>query len=538
MDLPSDLKHLFLAWLEEERVKAEKFSTHLASVYSRGVDNIRASQTVFQHPKQLGSVQGVGPKTVALISARLSKYCDENGYKTVEESVKASEDKARDAAGNEEEAENPTNSKKRKPRKSDGNAMKKKTKKQYVPAKRSGGYAILITLHSFDRRRSGMTKSEIISEAAQFCESSFDPNPATGQFYSAWQSMKTLLNKELVVSNGRPARFSLTEEGSQIAETLCLEDTPKRLLKDVAPPFPILQELEVPDRPFTVWNSGDFSVVLLLDNREIKSKDNRGFFGNTLQRMGVTNETRALSIGDAVWIAKHNETGKEAILDFILERKRLDDLLMSIRDGRFLEQKSRLSRTGIDHVYYLIEEQSSRDVSFMGDSLQTAISATITNSKFHVKRTADAEETAHFLRDLTGLIVEYYKDKSLAVMQLQNLNSQSEYARRLEFHRSRLAEDTKCAHSFETLQVILSKSDMATVGEMFIRMLMAIKGVSLDKAVVIQRRYGTPLKLVDEYERYTGDGRKMLLDEFKGEVGNKKIGPVLSDKIWQVWGGV
>lgn len=57
---------------------------------------------------------------------------------------------------------------------------------------------------------------------------------------------------------------------------------------------------------------------------------------------------RSLDLGDALWIAKrrHNsdsvrrlDEDDEIVLDWIVERKRLDDLVGSIKDGRFREQK-------------------------------------------------------------------------------------------------------------------------------------------------------------------------------------------------------
>ena len=47
-------------------------------------------------------------------------------------------------------------------------------------------------------------------------------------------------------------------------------------------------------------------------------------------------------------------------MDFIVERKRMDDLASSICDGRFREQKHRLKQSGLGHVIYLIEEYGAR----------------------------------------------------------------------------------------------------------------------------------------------------------------------------------
>ncbi|GMP41255.1 hypothetical protein CsSME_00011419 [Camellia sinensis var. sinensis] len=51
---------------------------------------------------------------------------------------------------------------------------------------------------------------------------------------------------------------------------------------------------------------------------------------------------RRLPVGDGIWIARHKHLGSEYILDFIVERKNVDDLRCSIRDNRYRDQKLRL----------------------------------------------------------------------------------------------------------------------------------------------------------------------------------------------------
>ena len=47
-----------------------------------------------------------------------------------------------------------------------------------------------------------------------------------------------------------------------------------------------------------------------------------------------------LNVGDFTWIARHKSSNYEdIILNYIVERKRMDDLCSSILDGRYKEQK-------------------------------------------------------------------------------------------------------------------------------------------------------------------------------------------------------
>jgi len=58
-----------------------------------------------------------------------------------------------------------------------------------------------------------------------------------------------------------------------------------------------------------------------------------------LEGYKVNFEVRRLKVGDFSWVARDNVTNKELLLPFIVERKRMDDLGSSIKDGRFHEQK-------------------------------------------------------------------------------------------------------------------------------------------------------------------------------------------------------
>ena len=136
----------------------------------------------------------------------------------------------------------------------------------------------------------------------------------------------------------------------------------QRLSSHVPPPTAIDQQLErfldkgtgsnvanidddepgaVFELPFTsiVYPSNSYDIIFILDSREVKSTKHREYIQEALIRSAVPVERRALELGDMFWIARHRETKQEIALDFIIERKRLDDLVNSIKDGRFHEQK-------------------------------------------------------------------------------------------------------------------------------------------------------------------------------------------------------
>lgn len=69
-------------------------------------------------------------------------------------------------------------------------------------------------------------------------------------------------------------------------------------------------------------------------------------------------------------------------------------------------------------------------------------------------------------------------------------------------------------------------------------MLMCTRGVSGDKALAIQKQWGTPRALVEAFETCAGGKeRDGLVDGRLGAVvGRGKVGRVLGAKVADVWG--
>jgi crossover junction endonuclease MUS81 len=294
--------------------------------------------------------------------------------------------------------------------------------KAYIPRYRSGAWAILRALDSLPGDP-GVTKPDIIREAQQYCETSFDV-PLQNKYYTAWNSMKTLLEKGYVYQDRSSARYCLTEEGEQIAKGLAFASegynpgddgrvqkrrrsdestevtlpndwsvlglpqreagesrefgrTTSNLSLNAAPRISLrrssvsqgdLPMLGLPERGSglsrelgrTVSNvstnaattvpsqvpsnvsekvirAGSYTIQFIMDNREVHSRVDRERLEREIGQGGIDYAVRTLDIGDALWIAKSGS--EEYVLDYIVERKRMDDLVNSIQDGRFHEQK-------------------------------------------------------------------------------------------------------------------------------------------------------------------------------------------------------
>lgn len=70
-----------------------------------------------------------------------------------------------------------------------------------------------------------------------------------------------------------------------------------------------------------------------------------------LSELGTLFELRHLKVSDFTWVCRDRATGRELVLPYIVERKRMDDLAKSIRDGRFHEQKVKHMVSILRHLY-------------------------------------------------------------------------------------------------------------------------------------------------------------------------------------------
>lgn len=122
----------------------------------------------------------------------------------------------------------------------------------------------------------------------------------------------------------------------------------------------------------------------------------------------LKHEYRSLKVGDFAWIAKHGD--QELVLPFIVERKRMDDLGASIKDGRFHEQKFRLHKCGIDNIIYMVENYGqNRHVGLPIQHLMQAIANTRVQDEFIVHVTDSLTNSARFLAMLTKRLTIRYE---------------------------------------------------------------------------------------------------------------------------------
>ncbi|TEY59363.1 hypothetical protein BOTCAL_0194g00010 [Botryotinia calthae] len=317
---------LLLKWLEEWVVEAQERGYKSLPTVKKARDSMKACPMRFDHPSEAVCLNGLGEGLAKRLTDSLEKYCDEMGIAMPKKPRGKKRKSVAVDDGGDSVTPSPSPKKARKP-------------KPYVPKLRSGAYAIILALGTQPRNsRIGITKEEIIAIAEPFCDTSFTQTRPS-EFFTAWNSMKTLINKDFVYTKKNPAsRYYLTDEGWDLADTIKASGDPTLgrahdFQPVIAGPSNTgarnrdndsdseLEEIDSPSRPSSQSNlnipdipngettsiptfepiilrPGTFTVELILDNREVASKKDRDGIPNQLTSMGVPHSVRALPLGD------------------------------------------------------------------------------------------------------------------------------------------------------------------------------------------------------------------------------------------------
>ena len=235
--------------------------------------------------------------------------------------------------------------------------------------------------------------------------------------------------------------------------------------------------------------------------------------------MGVASEVRNLSVGDMIWIGI-TDTGVELVLDYVVERKAIDDLCSSIIDGRYVEQKYRLQRSNFKKVIYLLEGNTNQmfcrtgasRTSFTAPTLHKALCSTQICAGFKTHQTKDLNETATFLRRTTAMLKRKYV-----------------HSNENKVYFARDAFDTYSEYHTNN-----AKTGELSVQDLFAKQLLQITGCSPDRVFAIVQRYPTLPALYDAFKEDSGSANSLLADIVCGEK-QRKLGPVLAKRICQVY---
>ncbi|KAH7376289.1 crossover junction endonuclease MUS81 [Plectosphaerella cucumerina] len=557
---------MLLDWVKEWLDTARERSSKGVTTYRTAYESLKACPITFQHPRQLTSLKGFGDKLTTRLTDMMKKHCEQNGLPMPKDPRQAKSARAAAAGGAD-----------------DANGQPKKATrkaKPYVPAYRSGAYALVLALATLDEHGAAtLTKAELIELAQEHCDASFTAPSDPTKFYTAWNSMKTLVDKDYVTEKGRPLRrYALTDEGWEVAKRIRQTASsgavptglPPSTAASAGPSGPdprprssfanvvadgavVTDDSSLPSITPIRLDPGTFTVQLLLDVREVRAKTDRDYMQQELAKKGVQPIMRSLELGDAQWVAVPNDPSAlarlgaddgatEVVLDWIVERKRLDDLVSSIKDGRFHEQKFRLGRSGVRNVVYIIED-IALDAAHLGryeEAVQSAIAATQVVNGYFVKKTLKMDDTIRYLARMTATLKRLVEPKPLFIIPTRAITAKN-YLPLLRHLRAR--EPGRAYHiTYPAFASLASKSDMMTLRDVFLKMLMTTRGVTGEKALEIQKHWRTPHDFVKAFEACgPGDaGRKrkhdMVANATSALVGRKKIAKAVSQRIAEVWG--
>lgn len=257
-----------------------------------------------------------------------------------------------------------------------------------------------------------------------------------------------------------------------------------------------------------------YEVILILDDREQFASHGsrpRKIVENICKQFKIKIEIRRLPVGDGIWIARHKELNSEYVLDFIVERKNIDDLRCSIRDNRYKEQKLRLLRCGLKKLIYLVEGDPNS--SEAAESIKTACFTTEILEGFDVQRTSGLGDTLRKYAYLTRSMSKYYNSYWL----VDN------------------SKGASICPAFEEFNRRCQNLDKMTVSDVFAVQLMQVPQVTEEVALAILDLYPTLFSLARAYSILEGDISAQ--EEMLRKQSNNMVSAIASRKIYQfVWG--
>ncbi|XP_047056149.1 crossover junction endonuclease MUS81-like [Lolium rigidum] len=226
-----------------------------------------------------------------------------------------------------------------------------------------------------------------------------------------------------------------------------------------------------------------YKVVLILDDRETLGKrSTRKFVHNIHSQFKIPVEMKRLPVGDAIWIARHKVLDTEYVLDFIVERKNVDDLVDSIRDNRYKDQKLRMQKCGLRKLIYLVEGDPNTADSV--ESVKTACFTTEILERFDVQRTTGYPDTERRYGRLTLSIIDYYSANF-----------------------STAADTSRVCMTYDEFVKRCSDLEKVTVSDIFALQLMQVPQATEEAVLAVTSLYPTLLSLAQAYAMLDGDRR-------------------------------
>ena len=251
-------------------------------------------------------------------------------------------------------------------------------------------------------------------------------------------------------------------------------------------------------------------MIIKVDNREqelLKQINQLVLFTPSFKQLKV--EVASLPLGDII-ISDDNED------KIIIERKCLNDLLASIKDGRYEEQSYRLN--GLEHhnhnIYYMIEGDVNKMNRFKDNKIDklTLYSAVVSLNYFKgfsVMRTFSVEESAVFICNTASKLSKsetsgkkaYFENNKLHIKQSVNLDVTNENEPSEQAGGEKIIIETEQSDKDYINVVKKVKKENITPDNIAEIMLCQIPGISSVTAIAIMDKFKTIPNLIQEVQQ-------------------------------------
>lgn len=239
------------------------------------------------------------------------------------------------------------------------------------------------------------------------------------------------------------------------------------------------------------------SIELIIDYREDK-------LIKLLDEKTIEYKTSNLELGDIIF--KYNKNDNQ-LLEIIIERKEINDLISSIKDKRYKEQKQRLLaniKPIETQVVYLIEGYSSkirnpRDIKMYQGSLLSMLF----RDNIKLLHTEDLDDTADIIERLYNRlkknIKDFIGDIDFTPIQYKGGNDKDDNTIVESNIETKTIDITMKGSSYLETRVKKKKSDNITPENCSILMLTYLPGISSQLAIEILKHFDNKISVLLNY---------------------------------------
>ena len=289
--------------------------------------------------------------------------------------------------------------------------------------------------------------------------------------------------------------------------------------------------------------------LVILDNREYKLIEL--FKSYHQQSTSFILKVARLDVGDIIiaQIVKDGDVNKISNL-ITFERKTIADMISSIKDGRYKEQKMRLRAFMVQNKTHKIQYILEGDTIMLPENEKKLIwggwISTLFRDKIDVIRTISIRETYQFITRLVerlekvgnDLIVDNNDRSIKSNKQEPDVNSEVKSEVKFEVKSEVKSVDIDYLNTLKT-----KKKSNITPKVCQILAIGTIPGISNKTAEIVINHYGSLKKLMLAYisicnnSEITDDEKlkkqETMLSDLKNPVNNRKLGVVSSKKIYE-----